>query len=70
MKSAPNYNFPIYRQLVHEISETFKKISNDILIIEQQLRGPPHNFPIIAEFISKIQDEERLILELVCVHCN
>ena len=64
LSGAPNYNFPMYRQLVHEITQTFKKISDEIIDIEHKLRSV-HNYPAIADFIAKAQHEEKLKLDLV-----
>ncbi len=64
LQSAPTYNFPMYRQLVHEITQTFKKISDEIIDIENKLRAQ-HNLPEVAKFIAKVQEEEKLKLETV-----
>ena len=63
LRGAPNYNFPMYRQLVHEITETFKKISADIIDITQNLKDQNQN--VIGNLIEQIQNEEQLKLELV-----
>ena len=70
MKSAPNFNFTIYNQLVTEISETFTKISQDIISIEKQLREPPHQLKDVADFIVKIQEEEERKLAVVSIWVN
>lgn len=64
LQGAPNYNFPMYRQLIHEITQTFKKISDEVIDIEHKLRHV-HNYPAIAEFVAKTQQEEKTKLELV-----
>ena len=64
LQSAPNYNFPMYRQLVHEITQTFKKISDEIIDIENKFRAQ-HSLPEVAKFIAKIQEEEKNKLETV-----
>ena len=61
---TPNYNFPMYRQLVHEITQTFKKISDEIIDIENNMSSE-HSLPEVANFIGKVQEEEKLKLELV-----
>ena len=65
MNGAPHYNFTMYRQLVHEITQTFKRISDEVIDIENQMRDAPHRLPAIAEFIVKVQEEEKYKLELV-----
>ncbi|XP_045159755.2 required for excision 1-B domain-containing protein-like [Mercenaria mercenaria] len=63
LQGAPNYNFPLYRQLVHEITETFNKISADILHIKSTFAEWNNLLPI-SEIIGKIQDAEKNKLEL------
>lgn len=63
LKGAPNYNFPLYRQLVNEITETFNKISTDILSIKSTFAEWNNLLPI-SEIIGKIQDAEKTKLEL------
>ncbi|XP_013407275.1 required for excision 1-B domain-containing protein [Lingula anatina] len=63
LAGAPEYNFPMYRQLVHEITETFKNISEEIIGIEKKLRQD-HGLPAVGNYIVKIQDDEKLKLEL------
>ena len=53
----------MYRQLVHEITETFKNISADIIDIIQNLKDQNQN--VIGNLIEQIQNEEQLKLELV-----
>lgn len=63
LQGAPNYNFPLYRQLVHEITETFNKISADILLIKEKFEGQ-NNLLTISEIIGRVQDAEKNKLEL------
>lgn len=65
LKGHPNYNFPLYRQLVHEITETFNKISADIIVIKTRLNDD-HQQSAVAGLINKIQDQEQKKLETVC----
>ena len=67
LKGAPNYNFPLYRQLVKEITETFNKISADILSIKSKFAEWNNLLPI-SEIIGKIQDAEKKKLELVSIN--
>lgn len=65
MNGAPNYNFPMYRQLVHEITQTFTKISQDIILITKQLEDD-HSLTTIATIVTGIQNNEKDKLEKVC----
>ena len=56
----------MYRQLVHEITQTFKKISDEVIDIENKMRSE-HSLPEVGKFIGKVQEEEKLKLELVCI---
>ncbi|XP_041360374.1 required for excision 1-B domain-containing protein-like [Gigantopelta aegis] len=62
LRGAPHYNFPIYRQLVHEITQTFKNISSDVIDIIESLKNQNKN--IIGTLMEQIQNEEQLKLEL------
>jgi len=64
LKGAPNYNFPLYRQLVHEITETFNKISAEIVTIKDGFSAH-NNFIPVSEIINKIQTAEKSKLEMV-----
>ena len=63
LESAPNYDFPSYRQLVHDITQKFNKISSDVITIETKFREA--GYTSIAELIRKIQLKEKEKLELV-----
>ncbi|CAC5398937.1 unnamed protein product [Mytilus coruscus] len=67
LKGHPNYNFPLYRQLVHEITETFNKISTDIIVIKTRLNDD-HQQNTVAGLVSKIQDQEQKKLETTVQH--
>ena len=64
LAGAPNYNFPLYRQLVHEITQTFSKISQEILAIKNEL-NERCCLPTLSSILEKIQDKEKDKLELV-----
>ncbi len=64
LQSAPNYNFPMYRQLVHEITQAFKKLSDEVIDIEKKVRTE-HGLPEVAKFIAATQEDEKVKLELV-----
>ncbi|XP_054162293.1 required for excision 1-B domain-containing protein-like [Oppia nitens] len=62
LDSAPNYNFSKFRQLVNNITQEFKRISNSIIAIEKQLRFK--GVFKIADIVTKLQDLEKTKLEL------
>uniref|UniRef100_A0A6I8NDZ7 Uncharacterized protein n=1 Tax=Ornithorhynchus anatinus TaxID=9258 RepID=A0A6I8NDZ7_ORNAN len=64
LNSAPHYDFPRYRQLVHEVTEAFASISQEVLEIQDQLRGSQGR-PDLAQHLTLLQDKERERLELV-----
>lgn len=64
LSGAPNYNFQLYRQLVHEITQTFSKISLDILSIKSELFDRCHLISL-STLLEKIQDKEQSKLEMV-----
>lgn len=55
----------MYRQLVHEITQTFSKISQDIILITKHLEED-HNLTTIATIVTGIQNNEKDKLEKVC----
>ena len=66
LKGAPNYNFTMYKQLVNEITTTFRNISNDILAIGQLLLT--NNRKELADSVRKIQELEERKLKCVRHH--
>ncbi|XP_044311941.1 required for excision 1-B domain-containing protein [Varanus komodoensis] len=63
LRSAPNYDFPRYRQLVHEITVAFSGISRDILQIKEKLGGPSGRADL-AQHLARLQEKEKEKLEL------
>ncbi|XP_038628489.1 required for excision 1-B domain-containing protein isoform X2 [Tachyglossus aculeatus] len=63
LNSGPHYDFPRYRQLVHEVTEVFVSISQEVLEIQDQLRGS-RGHPDLAQHLTRLQDKERERLEL------
>ncbi|XP_062452277.1 required for excision 1-B domain-containing protein [Rhea pennata] len=61
--SAPRYDFPRYRQLVHEIALAFRGISREILQIEGRLREE-RGRPELAQHLARIQQREQEKLQL------
>ncbi|XP_077981638.1 required for excision 1-B domain-containing protein-like [Glandiceps talaboti] len=63
LSGAPNYDFPKYRQAVHEMTQEFSKISKDIIAIEEKLKNS-HSRNDLAAIVRIVQDEEKNKLEL------
>lgn len=64
LSTAPNYDFPTFRELVREVTQEFKRISEGVMDIERRLRlecGCAH----LAGFVAALQEEEKAKLELV-----
>ncbi|XP_076440090.1 required for excision 1-B domain-containing protein-like [Babylonia areolata] len=62
LEGAPNYNFELYRSLVHEITQSFKTISEEVLSIQQQFKDI-HQMSRIADVLEKVQLAEKEKLE-------
>jgi len=56
LSTAPNYDFSQFRQLVHDVTQEFKRISNGIILIEKEIRC---DYPKLSDLISKLQLEEK-----------
>jgi len=63
LETAPMYDFPSYRQLVHDTTQTFNNISNEVIAIETKLRESGQTS--IGDIIRKIQLKEKEKLEMV-----
>ncbi|XP_075759007.1 required for excision 1-B domain-containing protein [Pelodiscus sinensis] len=63
LSSGPHYDFPRYRQLVHEITVAFRGISQEILQIKEQLQAE-HGRPELAQHLARVQQKEKERLEL------
>ncbi|CAH3036658.1 unnamed protein product, partial [Porites lobata] len=62
LQTGPHYDFPSYRELVHNITQTFNNISNEVIDIEKKLRESGES--AISEVIRKLQLKEKEKLEL------
>ncbi|XP_037792666.1 required for excision 1-B domain-containing protein-like [Penaeus monodon] len=62
LSTSPNYDFPTFRQLVHDVTQEFKRISVDIIAIEKNLRASGN--AAVADTILAIQECEKKKLEL------
>ncbi|OPJ86691.1 required for excision 1-B domain-containing protein [Patagioenas fasciata] len=63
LSSAPHYDFPRYRQLVHEITLTFSGISREVLSITGRLRDELAR-PDLAQHLTRLQEREQEKLQL------
>ncbi|KAM9099706.1 required for excision 1-B domain-containing protein [Sarcophilus harrisii] len=63
LSSGPHYDFPRYRQLVHEVTKAFASISREVLAIQKQLKDT-HGRPDLAQHLASLQDQEHQRLEL------
>ena len=65
LKSGPNYDFIQFRSLVKDITQDFKRISEEIINIECQLRALNPDFSV---HIATVQDYEKQHLALVSLY--
>ncbi|KAM6189343.1 required for excision 1-B domain-containing protein [Sarcoramphus papa] len=63
LSSAPHYDFPRYRQLVHEITLAFSGISREVLRIAGRLRDDLAR-PDLAQHLARLQEREQEKLQL------
>ncbi|KAJ8277265.1 hypothetical protein GJAV_G00073300 [Gymnothorax javanicus] len=63
LRTGPHYDFEHYRQLVHEITQAFCGISKEVLEIRERLHQE-FDRPDLSEHIDKLQNKEKLKLEL------
>ncbi|KAK3869271.1 hypothetical protein Pcinc_025410 [Petrolisthes cinctipes] len=62
LSTGPNYDFPTFRQLVHDVTQDFKRVSEGIIALEKRMRTEGHVAP--ANLVAKLQDAEKRKLEL------
>ncbi|XP_066061871.1 required for excision 1-B domain-containing protein isoform X1 [Chamaea fasciata] len=63
LSSAPHYDFPRYRQLVHEVTVAFSGISREVLDIAGRLRDELGR-PDLAQHLARLQEREQEKLQL------
>jgi len=63
LSSAPCYDFIKFRQLVKDVTQEFKRISEGIITIERQLRIDL-GFTNLADYLAELQENEQQKLEL------
>ncbi|XP_003744770.1 required for excision 1-B domain-containing protein isoform X2 [Galendromus occidentalis] len=61
LASAPNYNFPQFRQLVHDVTQEFRRISEGIIELEERIRPID---PKLASVIQHLQEAEKTKLRV------
>ncbi|NWT29815.1 REX1B protein, partial [Cardinalis cardinalis] len=64
LSSAPRYDFPRYRQLVHEVTVAFSGISREVLAIAGRLRDQLGR-PELAQHLARLQEREQEKLQLL-----
>uniref|UniRef100_A0A803YKG9 Required for excision 1-B domain containing n=1 Tax=Meleagris gallopavo TaxID=9103 RepID=A0A803YKG9_MELGA len=63
LSSAPHYDFPRYRQLVHEVTAAFSGISREVLQLQGRLRDELGR-PDLAQHLTRLQEREQEKLQL------
>ncbi|RWS31497.1 uncharacterized protein B4U80_07438 [Leptotrombidium deliense] len=63
LEASPHYDFVKFRQLVHEVTAEFKRISESVITIEQKMRNECRN-TTLADMIYTLQEEEKQKLKL------
>lgn len=64
LSTSPHYEFDKFRALVHDITDEFKRISNEVVMIEKRMRSD-FNDTVLADLVAHLQDDEKHKLELV-----
>ncbi|XP_067027992.1 required for excision 1-B domain-containing protein-like isoform X2 [Acropora muricata] len=62
LQTAPAYDFPKYRQLVYNVTQTFNNLSAEVIDIESKLRESGQHS--ISNLVRKIQLKEKEKLEM------
>lgn len=63
LQTAPAYDFPKYRQLVYNVTQTFNNLSAEVIDIESKLRESGQHS--VSNLVRKIQLKEKEKLEMV-----
>ncbi|XP_078279769.1 required for excision 1-B domain-containing protein [Rhinoraja longicauda] len=63
LRSAPNYDFIRYRQLVHEITQAFNRISKEVIQLGDRF-NEEFDRPDLSKHIERIQEREQEKLAL------
>ncbi|KAG7172333.1 Required for excision 1-B domain-containing protein-like [Homarus americanus] len=65
LSTGPNYDFPMFRKLVHDVTQDFKRISEGIIVVEKALRTD--GYTSAADIITSLQEidaEVRRIMKI------
>lgn len=64
LRSGPHYDFPSYRNTVHEVTQAFAAASREVLAVEAELAGP-RGQPLLAGHVRSLQQLEQTRLATV-----
>ncbi|XP_069864353.1 required for excision 1-B domain-containing protein [Dipodomys merriami] len=64
LRSGPHYDFPRYRNAVHEVTQAFAAASREVLALEAVLSGPRAQ-PLLAGHVRRLQQLEQTRLTAV-----
>lgn len=64
LRSGPHYDFPGYRNTVHEVTQAFAAASREVLAVEAELAGPRAQ-PLLAGHVRSLQQLEQTRLATV-----
>lgn len=66
LRSSPSYDFPCYRNTVHEVTQAFAAASREMLAVEAELAGP-RGQPLLASHVRSLQQLEQTRLTTVAL---
>uniref|UniRef100_A0A8D2D520 Required for excision 1-B domain containing n=1 Tax=Sciurus vulgaris TaxID=55149 RepID=A0A8D2D520_SCIVU len=66
LRSGPHYDFPSYRNTVHEVTQAFAAASREVLAVEAELAGP-RGQPLLAGHVRSLQQLEQTRLATVAL---
>ncbi|KAM5188769.1 required for excision 1-B domain-containing protein [Callospermophilus lateralis] len=66
LRSGPHYDFPGYRNTVHEVTQAFAAASREVLAVEAELAGPRAQ-PLLAGHVRSLQQLEQRRLATVAL---
>lgn len=64
MLSGQHHDFPLYRNVVHEVTQVFAAASREVLAVEAELAGPRAQ-PVLARHVRNLQELEQTRLATV-----
>nr|XP_048283246.1 required for excision 1-B domain-containing protein [Myodes glareolus] len=66
MLSDQHHDFPLYRNVVHEVTQVFAAASREVLAVEAELAGPRAQ-PVLARHVRNLQELEQTRLATVAL---